>query len=182
MGRALLAVLCLAFALPLHSADTAGTATEQPSTPPAHATAVNGTPKANEATRSQPGQVTQAVFTTGINGLEPVNNISSLTSRHRQIYFFTDLRHMTGQTITHRWVYKGKVMAQVKFHVGGPRWRVYSLKTLDPAWLGEWEASVVDASGVTLGVSTFEYVAATKRPVAKPGQNTAAPAALPSSH
>ena len=181
MGRVFLALFGLAVVLPLQAADPAGTAAGQPATVPVRAAAPNKAPKATVTERKQPGQVTQAVFTTGIQNLEPVNNISTLTNNHRHIYFFTDLRHMTGQTITHRWVYEGKVMAEVKFQVGGPRWRVYSRKTLDPAWLGEWQASVVDASGVTLGVSTFEYAAAAKPPAARPAQGSAAPVAPRSS-
>ncbi len=184
MGRVFLALLGLAVVLPLQAADPAGTAAGQPATAPARAAAPNEAPKATVTERKQPGQVTQAVFTTGIQNLEPVNNISTLTNNHRHIYFFTVLSHMTGQTITHRWVYEGKVMAEVKFKVGGPRWRVYSRKTLDPAWLGEWQASVVDASGVTLGVSTFEYAAAAKppaAPAARPARGNAAPVAPRSS-
>ncbi len=169
MGRAYLALFGLAVVLPLQAAT-------QPA-PPTQTT----TPKV--VVRKQPGQVTQAVFTTGIKDHEPTNNINTLTNSHRHIYFFTDLRHMAGQTIIHRWEYNGKVMADVKFNVSGPRWRVYSRKTLDPAWLGEWQVSVIDASGVTLGVSTFEYAAAAgtrPAPAARPGPGAAAPAAPPS--
>ncbi len=184
MGRVFLALFGLAVVLPLQAADPAGTAAGQPAAVPVRTAVPNEAPKAAVAARKQPGQVTQAVFTTSIQNLEPANSISTLTNNHRHIYFFTDLRHMTGQTITHRWVYKGKVMAEVKFQVGGPRWRVYSRKTLDPAWLGEWQASVVDASGITLGVSTFEYAAAAKppaAPAARPAQGAAAPVAPRSS-
>ena len=177
MGRVFLALFGLAVVLPLQAADPAGAAAGQPATVAVRAAAPNAAPKAAVTERKQPGEVTQAVFTTGIQNLAPVNSISTLTNNHRHIYFFTDLRHMAGQTVTHRWVYEGKVMAEVKFQVGGPRWRVYSRKTLDPAWLGEWQASVVDASGVTLGVSTFEYAAAAKPPAARPAQGTAAPVA-----
>ncbi len=164
MGRACghirnLASFALMFLL---AAQTIGLAAAAGS--PTAATAI--TPPANTASgttpvaRNQPGEVTKAVFTTGIKDHEPVDNVGVLSNDHTHIYFFTDLRHMTGETVTHRWIYHNKVMAQVAFKVGGPRWRVFSRKTLNPAWLGEWQVSVVDASGVTLGVSTFEYVAA----------------------
>ncbi|MDA8362811.1 MAG: DUF2914 domain-containing protein [Gammaproteobacteria bacterium] len=176
MGRIYLAALGLATLLVAQGARAAGQVAA------AAAGIQDGNRASNTAVtaRKQPGQVTQAVFTTGIKHHEPVNNISVLTNKHRHVYFFTDLRHMTGQTVTHRWTYKGKVVAQVKFKVGGPRWRVYSRKTLNPAWLGEWQASVVDANGITLGVSTFEYSPA---PAASttPHQGSVAPAA-PASH
>ncbi len=166
MPRAYLVLFGLAVVLPLKAAEPVPAAAGPVA--PVSAGAAATTP-------AHPARVTQAVFTTGIRNHEPVNSISTLTNRHHSVYFFTDLRNMTGQTVVHRWVYQGKIMAEVKFTVGGPRWRVYSRKTLQPGWLGEWQASVVDASGLTLGVSTFEYTAA-PRPRPSPASG---PAHLP---
>lgn len=104
------------------------------------------------------GRVTRAVFTSDIKDHEPVDNISTLTNDKTRICYFTEIRGMAGQTVVHRWEYKGKVLLEMPFKVGSSRWRLYSIKTLDPTWLGEWKASVVDATGSSLSVNTFTYM------------------------
>lgn len=185
MKRAYLATLGLVIALPLYAAEPAATPAPAqpvaPQNPPAPATSAAPAAAAPAAEKPQ-GSVARAVFTTGIKDHEPVDSITTLTNDHTQIYFFSDLKDMAGQTIIDRWEYKGKVMAEVKFNVGGPRWRAYSSKKLDPSWLGEWKVSVIDANGLTLGASTFTYTAAPKEsaaPVAEPAGSTAAPATAP---
>ena len=78
---------------------------------------------------------------------------------------------MEGQQVTHRWEHDGKVMAEVPFQVGGPRWRVYSSKQLENDWTGEWKVSVVDGNGSTLGVNTFTYEKAPAAPAPAPEMN-----------
>ena len=68
-------------------------------------------------------------------------------------------------------------MAEVRFRIGGPRWRVYSRKTLDPAQLGRWTVVVTDGSGWPLHAETFDYVAAAPTP--HPAPATVHPAAPP---
>jgi len=106
------------------------------------------------------GRVARAFFTTDVIDREPVDRVLVLSNVKDQIYFFTDLRHMQGQTIIHRWMYKGKVVANVPFHVKGPRWRVYSSKQLDPSELGKWTVIVTDSHGWPLKAGIFRYVAA----------------------
>jgi hypothetical protein len=106
------------------------------------------------------GSVVRSVFTTAVEDREPVDKIKTLDNSHRQIYYFTELRDMSGQTATHRWEYNGKVMAEVKFNVGGPRWRVWSTKTLVPGWTGEWKVSVLNGAGEVISEDAFEYTEA----------------------
>lgn len=103
------------------------------------------------------GNVARATFTKGMADREPIDSIDTLSSAENKIYYFTDLRDMAGQTVTHRWEYNGKVMAEVPFTVGGPRWRVFSSKNLENIWLGEWKVTVIDQSGGVLAVNTFKY-------------------------
>jgi hypothetical protein len=56
------------------------------------------------------------------------------------------LRNLKGQAITHRWVYKGKNMAEVKFYPKSNRWRVYSSKNLWHKWTGRWMVEVLRLS------------------------------------
>jgi len=104
------------------------------------------------------GSVTRALFTRKVKDLEPMDTISVLTNDKTRITYFTEIHGMAGQTITHRWEFNGKVLLEKKHEVGSSRWRAYTSKALDPAWLGEWKASVVDAAGGTLSVSTFTYM------------------------
>ena len=105
-------------------------------------------------------QVARAVFTSGVKNREPVDTITTLSNDKDKIYFFTDLRGLGGQTVTHRWEYQGKTVSEVKFNVGGPRWRVWSSKTLSPQWTGEWRVEVLDGTGNIVGEASFKYEAA----------------------
>lgn len=127
---------------------------------------------ATETATETHGTVARAVFTSEVNNREPTDTISKLTNDATNISFFTELQGLQGQTVTHRWEHDNKVMAEVKFDVGGSRWRVYSSKNLDPSWTGVWKVSVLDANGGTLSASTFTYAPA-------PADQSAAPAAAP---
>lgn len=109
------------------------------------------------------GEVARAVFSHDIQEREPSDAITQITNNENKIYYFTELKGLNGQKVTHRWEYNGQVMAEVPFEIAGDRWRVYSSKTLDPVWLGQWKASVVDQSGATLSVNTFSYNPAPKQ-------------------
>ncbi|MDH5648714.1 MAG: DUF2914 domain-containing protein, partial [Gammaproteobacteria bacterium] len=104
--------------------------------------------------------VARAGFASDIQEREPVDNLKQLENNNEKIYYFTELKDMAGQTITHRWEHNGQVMAEIPFEVRGDRWRIYSSKNLDPSWTGEWKASVVTSGGETLSVNTFNYTAA----------------------
>ena len=113
------------------------------------------------------GTIARSAFTTDIENREPMNTVTKLDTDQHKIYYFTELKGMEGQQVTHRWEHDGKVMAEVPFQVGGPRWRVYSSKQLENDWTGEWKVSVVDGNGSTLGVNTFTYVSAPAQPAQK---------------
>ncbi len=93
------------------------------------------------------GEVARAAFATAIEDREPVDKVEKLPADHQKVYFFTELRDMAGQTVTHRWEHDGKVQAEVKFNVKGPRWRVWSSKNLPTDATGEWKVSVVNGNG-----------------------------------
>jgi hypothetical protein len=93
------------------------------------------------------GSIARASFTTAVLEREPQDSIAELANDRDRVFYFTELRDFEGQTLLHRWEFKGQVVGEVPFSVGGPRWRVYSTKNLEPAWLGEWTVKVVDESG-----------------------------------
>ncbi len=108
------------------------------------------------------GSVVRSAFTTQIADREPLENIEKLSNENNKVMFFTELRDMSGQTAVHRWEHDGKVVAEVKFNVKGPRWRVWSSKTLMPQWTGDWKVSVINGAGEVIAEKDFNYVAAAK--------------------
>jgi hypothetical protein len=120
----------------------------------------SGTGATGNSAKKPAGYVKRATFTTAIKNREPTNNISELHNHQQKIYYFTDLRGMQGQKVKHRWIYKGKVMAEVEFKVKGPRWRAYSSKWLERGWLGDWTVSTIDRRGRTLSRNRFSYTEA----------------------
>jgi hypothetical protein len=119
--------------------------------------ALSGVPSASAADEASwaDGIVVRANFTSGVTDREPVDSLSDVANEQRTVTFFTELRNMSGESISHRWEYKGQVMADVPFRVGGPRWRVWSTKNLNDFWLGEWTVSVVAADGSVLESKSF---------------------------
>ena len=102
--------------------------------------------------------ISKAVFALDIKDRAPINIIEELDNSLGKIYFFTNIRNLQGQRVTHRWIYKNKVMADVVFDVGGPRWRVWSSKNLWPTWIGVWSVEVLSADGEALYQKEFNYI------------------------
>ncbi len=100
--------------------------------------------------------VARAQFTSGISNREPIDQLVKVSGSTNSLFYFTELRNLQGRKITHRWEYKGRVISEVAFKVEGPRWRVFSKKTLDPSMLGKWTVFVIDESGWPIHASIFE--------------------------
>ena len=107
------------------------------------------------------GSVVRSAFTREIDDREPTENLQKLTNENGEVKFFTELRDMSGQTAIHRWEYDGKVVAEVEFNVKGPRWRVWSSKSLVPQWTGDWKVSVVNGAGEVISEKNLTYDVAT---------------------
>ena len=149
-GTPLAAALGLLVAsAPAWSADEAATAS-----------ANTADPTLDMAKSTTTGRVARAMFTTAIADREPVDEIKTLPNSVDRVFFFSDLRELDGQIVTHRWEYAGETKAEVTFKVGnGARWRVYSSKNLLPEWTGTWTVVVSTKDGQALQTSTFEYTA-----------------------
>jgi hypothetical protein len=128
-----------------------------------------------------PDAVSRGTFATAVEAREPVDSITSLGSDRDRVYYFSELVGVSGRRLTHRWEYEGEVVAEVPIDVGGPRWRAYSSKNLDPSRLGEWTVSIIDENGHVVHTDSFVYEAAAPAPdLAAPSTKPAAPAATPS--
>lgn len=104
------------------------------------------------------GEITRALFTTGIDNREPVAIVDSIdNSSSNSITFYTEVTNMSGQTITHQWTHLDKIMFEKTFQVKAERWRVWTSKTLIPNWIGTWTVNVLDANRELLTSKSFEY-------------------------
>ena len=112
------------------------------------------------STHETMGSVARGMFTTAVVDREPQDNLTSLSNDQYSVFFFSELKNMAGQKITHRWEYNGQVMAEVSFDVGADRWRTHSSKNLQPIWLGEWTVSVLDSDMNVVSTHHFEYTVA----------------------
>ncbi len=106
------------------------------------------------------GTVARSIFTTLIDNREPVDKIKQVPQQKNDVFYFTELRDMQGQTAKHRWEYKGKVIAEVKFNVRGPRWRVWSKKSFVPGWAGDWKVSVVNGADEVISEEVIAFTEA----------------------
>lgn len=128
------------------------------------------------------GSVVRSIFTSAIQDREPIDKLEK-SSESDRLFYFSELRDMSGQTAIHRWEFDGKVMAEVKFDVRGPRWRVWSSKSFVPGWAGDWKVSVLNGAGETISEELIsmteipsEPAATTESMPATQTDNTAAPA------
>jgi hypothetical protein len=119
------------------------------------------------STHETMGSVARGMFTTAVVDREPQDELTSLSNDHYSVSFFSELKNMAGQKVTHRWEYNGQVMAEVSFDVGGDRWRIHSSKNLQPIWLGEWTVSVLDSDMNVVSTHSLDYtVARSSQPAA----------------
>ena len=102
-------------------------------------------------------RIARAQFTTSIVNREPVDRVLVVSPPVEELYFFTDLRHMESDTVTHSWRYGGELISKVSFEVGGPRWRVYSKVRLESYQFGDWSVTVTDGSGWPLYTELFRF-------------------------
>lgn len=118
---------------------------------------------ANDAVTEQAGfsrgSVIRSVFTTAVQEREPVDKLNNTEAEQERVFYFTELRDMSGQTAIHRWEKEGNVMAEVKFDVRGPRWRVWSSKSFQPTSAGEWKVSVLNGAGEIIAEETLNLKA-----------------------
>lgn len=113
----------------------------------------------DEGDRESGSPTVLAQFTSGIEEREPIDQVTFVESSTEKIFFFSDLRGFEGETVTHRWLLQGEPMAEVKFEVRGPRWRVWSSKALRSEWAGDWTVEIVTSQGEVVAAETFTFTA-----------------------
>lgn len=105
------------------------------------------------------GKVARAQLTSAIRQREPTDRLgpSIQGAGGKQLYYFTELRNMRGEVVSHRWEYEGRIVTEISFKIEGDSWRVYSQKQLTPATAGQWLVSVVDSKGQVIRSDSFSY-------------------------
>jgi hypothetical protein len=75
----------------------------------------------------------------------------------RTIYFFTELRGLSGRSVLHRWEWNGRIMQERQLHPASQSWRAYTAMTITGDMRGSWRISAVDATtGKVLAAQRFE--------------------------
>jgi Protein of unknown function (DUF2914) len=64
----------------------------------------------------------------------------------RTIYFFTELRGLSGRSVLHRWERNGRIMQERQLHPASQSWRAYTAMTITGDMRGSWRISAVDAT------------------------------------
>ena len=101
--------------------------------------------------------ISQAVFAKSVEDRAPIEIVTGANDSLGKIYFFTNIRDLSGDTITHRWIYKDKVKAEISFNIKGKRWRVWSSKNLWHTWTGQWKVEVINQQNELLLTKIFEF-------------------------
>ncbi len=173
-NQLLLGVGLVFLGTPLWAADVADSPVAN--TPPMEQATPPAAPVATAVDKSgfSRGSVVRSAFTTGIKDHQPVSDLKTISTDEPKVYYYTELRDMSGQIATHRWEFNGEVKAEVKFNVRGPRWRVWSSKTMLPGWTGDWKVSVINGAGEVIAEDVFKYQQAA--PAATPAPMPAEPA------
>lgn len=101
--------------------------------------------------------ISQAVFARSVEDKMPIDIITEADNNLTKIYFFTNIRHLNGERISHRWIYQGKIKAELSFDIKGERWRIWSSKNLWHKWTGVWSVEVRNQAGEILLSKQFNY-------------------------
>jgi hypothetical protein len=110
------------------------------------------------AERSARGNVSDSAVTTAISDGAPTDYRSEIDNSIPEVFFYTVLEGMEGQTVIHRWTYNGNVMATAKFDVKENRQKVWSSNKMIPEWTGLWIIEVVDGNGHIIDRGSFSFV------------------------
>ena len=105
--------------------------------------------------------ISRAVLTTGISEREPVDVLKESieqTEFHEKLFFFTEVRKLKGQTISHLWFHQDQLMAEIPLTISADRYRTYSSKNIMPSQTGQWRVEAVTEQGELLAQKTFRII------------------------
>lgn len=108
----------------------------------------------------QTGNIARMQLAAGMNGLEPGPPLPLplrlAPGQGRTVYFFTELRGLSGHTVLHRWELNGRVMQERQLKPTSQAWRGYTALSITGALAGSWRVAAIDAAtGRTLAEQRF---------------------------
>lgn len=107
------------------------------------------------------GNVARAQLAAGMNGLEPGAPLPlplrlGQGQERRTVYFFTELRGLSGHTVLHRWEVNGRIVQERPLRPTSQAWRGYTALSITSASPGSWRVAAIDAAtGRTLAEQRF---------------------------
>ncbi len=107
-------------------------------------------------------KVSRAVLTTQVVDREPISALGrdvSMSDFDGQLVFFSELRGMQGQTVSHIWYYENQTMATVELGVHTARYRTFSSKNIMPTQTGLWRVDLRDSNNNLLATREFRLTA-----------------------
>lgn len=100
--------------------------------------------------------VEEGVVCTAVVDRKPEGAAATFPADTGRLYAFTRIKGaQAASSVTHRWVFAGKTVAEVKLDVKGSPYRVWSSKLVMPSQKGAWKVEVVDDAGTVL--KTLEF-------------------------
>ena len=111
--------------------------------------------------------VDEAVSCTSVADRKPEGAASSFPADVGRLFVFSRVKGgAEGASVTHRWIYADKTVAEVKLDVKGSPWRVWSSKGIAPAQSGAWKVDIADDAGKVL--KTVEFTVGGDTPAKEP--------------
>jgi hypothetical protein len=80
------------------------------------------------------------------------------TEFQEKLFFFTEVRKLKGQTISHLWFHQDQLMAEISLTISADRYRTYSSKNIMPSQTGQWRVEAVTEQGELLAQKTFRII------------------------
>ena len=116
--------------------------------------------------------VDEAVVCTSVADRKPEGVATSFPAEVGRVFAFTRVKGgAEGSSVTHRWIFADKAVAEVKLDVKGSPYRAWSSKGIAPAQKGGWKVEIADDAGKVL--KSVEFTVGGETPAKAP----AAPAA-----
>ena len=102
-------------------------------------------------------KLTELVIALDVKNRQPISPGSRFDAGPQQFFCYTVYdSDLEGQTSTHVWRYKDKVLSRVELSVGkSPSWRTWSRHRASKSATGTWSCEVLDAEGKRLGKTQF---------------------------
>lgn len=116
--------------------------------------------------------VDEAVVCTSIADRKPEGAGASFPADVGRLFVFSKVKGgAEGASVTYRWIYADKTVAEVKLDVKGSPWRVWSSKGIAPGQKGAWKVEIADDAGKVLKAVEFTVGGETpaKEPAAPKG-------------